>query len=105
MLSELRPRFRLGLISNFDGRLRPILAHLGLAGAFDPLVISSEVGADKPDPWIFQQALALAGTTAAEALHVGDEPRGDWQGAAEAGLQVFQLHRPDNSLRDLTELA
>ena len=28
-LAQLRPRFRLGLISNFDGRLRPILAHLG----------------------------------------------------------------------------
>ena len=58
-------------------------------------------GADKPDPWIFQQALDRAGTNAAEALHIGDEPRGDWQGAAEAGLNVFQLDRPKNSLQDL----
>jgi len=101
VLTLLRPRFRLGLISNFDGRLRPILAHLGLAGCFDPIVISSEVGADKPDPWIFQQALDLAGATAREALHAGDDPRSDWQGAADAGLQVFRLHRPENSLRDL----
>ena len=102
-LSALSRRFRLGLISNFDGRLRPILSDLGILHFFDPLIISSEVGAEKPDPWIFQQALTRAGATAAEALHVGDEPRGDWQGAAAAGLRVFQLDRPKNSLRDLLD--
>jgi putative hydrolase of the HAD superfamily len=101
VLAPLRPQYRLGLISNFDGRLRPILAHLGLAGGFDPLVISSEVGADKPDPWIFQRALELAGSAPAESLHVGDEPHSDWEGAAKADLQVFRLQRPETSLRDL----
>jgi putative hydrolase of the HAD superfamily len=101
VLSGLTNRYRLGVISNFDGRLRPILASLGLAGFFDPLVISSEVGADKPDGWIFQQALDLADTPATEALHIGDDPRSDWQGAAAAGLHTFHLHRPENSLHDL----
>ncbi len=106
VLAALRPKFRLGVISNFDGRLRPILGHLGLAATFDPLVISSEAGADKPDPWIFQHALALAGVRPDEALHVGDDPARDWQGAADAGLEVFALKRPANSLRDLvTHLA
>jgi len=100
VLSILRTRYRLGVISNFDGRLRPILTNLGLAGWFDPIIISSEVGADKPDPWIFQQALKLAGAKASESIHVGDDPRADWQGAESAGLQVFRLHRPNNSLRD-----
>ena len=101
VLTALRPHFRFALISNFDGRLRPILSHLGLSGWFDPIVISSEAGADKPDAWIFQHALTLAGATAAEALHVGDDPRCDWEGAAAAGLHVFPLQRPANSLRDL----
>ena len=101
VLHQLRPRFRLGLISNFDGRLRPILANLGLAGWFDPIVISSEAGADKPDAWIFQHAMTLGETSAAEAIHVGDDPLCDWEGAAAAGLHVFRLHRPDNSLHDL----
>jgi putative hydrolase of the HAD superfamily len=100
VLHQLRPRFRLGLISNFDGRLRPILANLGLEGWFDPVVISSEAGADKPEAWIFQHALALAETNAEEAIHVGDDPRCDWEGAAAAGLDVFRLQRPENSLRD-----
>lgn len=102
VLAELRPKYRLGLISNFDGRLRPILTNLGLADIFDPIIISSEVGADKPDPWIFEQALTLADTSAAEALHIGDDPQSDWQGAADAGLQSFRLHRPETTLHDLT---
>jgi putative hydrolase of the HAD superfamily len=101
VLAGLAKHYRLGVISNFDSRLRPILASLGLADCFDPLVISSEVGADKPDGWIFQQALTLAESSATEALHVGDDPRADWQGAEAAGLHAFHLHRPENSLRDL----
>lgn len=102
VLGMLQPRFRLGLISNFDGRLRTILGHLGLGDFFfRPLVISSEVGADKPDPWIFQEALSRAGVAPGDALHVGDDPVRDWQGAASLGMQVFELRRPENSLRDL----
>jgi putative hydrolase of the HAD superfamily len=101
VLLGLMPRYRLGVISNFDGRLRTILAHLGVLELFDPIVISSEAGADKPDSWIFQRALAEARCGASRSLHVGDDPRADWQGAEAAGLQVFRLHRPENSLRDL----
>lgn len=105
VLTRLRSHYRLGVISNFDTRLRPILTNLGLTEFFDPIVISSEVGADKPHPWIFQQALTLAGLSPEEALHVGDEPRSDWEGAAAAGLRSFRLDRPKNSLRDLADNA
>lgn len=101
VLTTLLPRYRLGIISNFDGRLRPILTHLGVLELFDPIVISSEMGADKPDARIFQRALTQARSTAAQSLHIGDDPQADWQGAREAGLQVFRLERPANSLRDL----
>ena len=101
VLSTLRPHYRLAIISNFDGRLRPILANLQVLELFDPIIISSEVGADKPDPWIFQQALAQAGCDAAQAMHIGDEPTDDWEGAEKAGLPVFPLDRPKNSLRDV----
>jgi putative hydrolase of the HAD superfamily len=102
ILPTLLPYYRLGVISNFDGRLRAILANLGVIELFDPIIISSEVGADKPDAWIFQQALTQAHCAADRSLHVGDDPQADWQGAKEAGLQVFRLERPANSLRDLT---
>ena len=101
VLEALHPHHRLGVISNFDGRLRAILQHLGIAHYFQPIVISSEVGADKPDRWIFQHALEMAGLPPGAALHVGDDPVRDWQAAAAAGLRTFRLERPANSLRDL----
>lgn len=101
VLETLRAHYQLGVISNFDGRLRAILADLGIAHYFQPVVISSEVGADKPERWIFQRALELAGVAPSAALHAGDDPALDWAGAESAGLRAFHLHRPTNSLRDL----
>ncbi len=104
VLTALEGRVRLAVVSNFDSRLRTILSHLGIAEFFDDIVISSEVGADKPSPKIFSTALARAGVHASDALHVGDEPEADWLGAERAGLRAFRLQRPENSLRGVLEL-
>lgn len=101
ILEALRPRFELAVISNFDGRLRMILEHLGVSKYFSHIFLSSELGADKPDPLIYHRALKLRGLASNETLHVGDDPVRDWQGAEAAGLSVFRLERPRNSLRDL----
>jgi putative hydrolase of the HAD superfamily len=101
VLEQLKPRFTLAVISNFDGRLRMILEQLGISKYFTYAFISSEIGADKPDPLIFRRGLELAGVKAEEALHVGDDPERDWNAAGGVGLRVFRLHRPTNSLRDL----
>ena len=104
VLEQLRPSFQLAVISNFDGRLRFILQHLGISNYFSYIFISSELGADKPDPEIFRRALKMMHLNADEVLHVGDDPERDWKAAAAAGLLVFRLHRPRNSLRDLLNL-
>jgi putative hydrolase of the HAD superfamily len=101
VLEAVQKGYKTGIISNFDGRLRVVLRDLGIASLFDHWIISSEVGADKPAPFIYECALEVAGVAPAEALHVGDDPAADWEAAAAAGLQVFQLDRPQNSLRDL----
>jgi len=101
VLKQLRPRFQLAVISNFDGRLRFILQHLGISNHFSYIFISSELGADKPDPEIFRRALKIMHLNADEVLHAGDDPERDWNAAAAAGLSVFRLDRPRNSLRDL----
>ena len=101
VLQELTPQFELAVISNFDGRLRFILQHLGISKYFAHVFISSELGADKPDPEIFRRALATLHLKADEVLHVGDDPERDWKAASIAGLSVFELKRPQNSLRDL----
>ena len=101
VLEQLEPRFQLAVISNFDGRLRFILECLGISKFFTHLFISSELGADKPDPEIFRRALKLIDLEPNEVLHVGDDPQRDWEAASEAGLSIFELDRPKNSLRDL----
>jgi putative hydrolase of the HAD superfamily len=104
VLEQLQPRFQLAVISNFDGRLRFILQHLGISNYFSYIFISSELGADKPDPEVFRRALKIMHLNADEVLHGGDDPERDWNAAKEAGLLVFQLDRPKNSLRDLLNL-
>jgi len=101
VLQELTPQFQLAVISNFDGRLRFILQHLGISKHFAHIFISSELGADKPDAEIFRRALTTMHLKGDEVLHVGDDPERDWKAAKAAGLSVFRLDRPRDSLRDL----
>lgn len=103
-LRQLRERFQLAVISNFDGRLRLILQHLGISRYFSHIFVSSELGADKPDPEIFRRAITIMHLRPDEVVHVGDDPENDWKAAAAVGLLVFRLDRPKNSLRDLLNL-
>ncbi|CAN5412690.1 HAD-IA family hydrolase [soil metagenome] len=104
VLEKLAPRFELAVVSNFDGRLRMILEPLTIAKVFQHIFLSSELGADKPDPLIYRRALEISGFAPEEVLHAGDDPVRDWAAARQAGLEVFELQRPDNSLRDLLRL-
>jgi putative hydrolase of the HAD superfamily len=101
VLDGLRARgYRLGVISNFDRRLDTILAGLGIRDLFACVILSSQAGADKPDPQIFRCGLKALGIAPAEALHVGDDRARD--GGAEAvGIRVFHLDRPRTTLTDL----
>lgn len=101
VLEKLTSRYQLAVVSNFDRRLCMIFEHLGLTRFFHHIFLSSELGADKPDPQIYRRALELTGFPAGETLHVGDDPERDWAGAEAAGLRVFRLDRPRNTLRDL----
>lgn len=101
VLEALRDRFELSVVSNFDGRLRMILKHLGISKFFEHIFVSSELGADKPDPAIYMRALEVSGCSAEQVLHVGDDPERDWSAAESARLQIFKLDRNKNSLRDL----
>jgi putative hydrolase of the HAD superfamily len=101
VLALLAPRYQLAVVSNFDRRLKLILQNLGIASCFRHIFLSSELGADKPDPEIFRRALVHSGVHAGQALHVGDDRQRDWAAARAAGLRVFKLDRARNSLRDL----
>lgn len=103
-LRLLHGKTRLGIVSNFDSRLHRILGNLGISEFFEHVLVSSEVGADKPSPRIFATACEKFGIPSSDVLFVGDDPDADWRGAAAAGMQVFELSRPRNDLRGVLKI-
>ena len=71
--------------------LRAELDRLGLLDAFAAWAFSDEVGVYKPDPRIFEHALAGLGVGARVAWHVGDRRDTDVAGARAAGMRAVRL--------------
>jgi phosphoglycolate phosphatase-like HAD superfamily hydrolase len=65
--------------------LKPLLQGLGLSHLFDAVIVSAEVGAEKPNPVIFQAAVQQLGVDCEDVLHIGDDRRNDLWGARDAG--------------------
>jgi putative hydrolase of the HAD superfamily len=87
---------KLGIISNWDERLRPLLHSLKLDIYFQAVVISCEAGACKPSPAIFHQAAQKLALGPREILHIGDSATLDSAGATAAGLQALLLARDED---------
>ncbi len=93
-LDALRARgLRLACVSNWDYALAEVLERCGLGDRFDAVVTSAGVGARKPDPRIFAAALEAVDCDPAEALHIGDTPAEDIEGARAAGIPALLLDR------------
>ncbi|MBI4639714.1 MAG: HAD-IA family hydrolase [Candidatus Tectomicrobia bacterium] len=86
-----------GIISNWDHRLPGILEGLGLHRYFDHIVISSQIGWEKPAPEIFQKALEMSNVAPQKALHVGDSLRDDVGGAKGVGMDALLIERREKS--------
>ena len=101
---------RLGVISNWDERLRPLLQHLHLHDRFETVTVSCEVGSPKPSATIFTRAAEELGLSPGSILHVGDSVEMDVAGARAAGFQALHLERDlkrigDNQIHLLTQLS
>jgi 2-haloacid dehalogenase len=90
VLAALRGRVGLALITNgLEEVQRPRLERSTIGGCFDAVVISEEVGAAKPDPAIFDVALARMGHPPREqVLMVGDSLTSDIAGANRSGIDA-----------------
>jgi FMN phosphatase YigB (HAD superfamily) len=69
------------VVSNSEGMLDVLFARLGIARYLDLVVDSGKVGIEKPDPGIWQIALAAYPTPADQVLHLGDTYATDIAGA------------------------
>lgn len=101
VVSQVSRRYRCALLSNFDGRLRPILENLGMLDFFEKHFLSCEIRASKPDPEIFRTAAEKLGLPPQSILHVGDDPECDGNGAQEAGFQHFRVGKTGRPIREL----
>jgi len=117
VVERLAPRYRLGLLSNFDDARtgHEILGDTGVARHFEVVVISAEVDVRKPNPVIFQLLLDRLRLAPADVLFVGDTALEDVAGARAVGIPVAWLSEnkgafppdvaaPDYTIRDLSEL-
>ena len=100
---------RLGIISNWDERLRGLLRKLKLDSYFETFAISCEVGFPKPSRVIFQYAASSLDLWPDAILHVGDSFEMDVEGAKAAGFHALKIERADeplknNMVRSLAEL-
>lgn len=96
-MEQLRERgLMVGLITNMDGKGSDIVDDLGLSDHIDLAVTSGEAGATKPSSTIFRAALAKAQVEPDEAMHVGDQPSSDVEGALGVGMGAVLLDRDRN---------
>jgi putative hydrolase of the HAD superfamily len=101
---------RLGIVSNFAPTLKAILESKGILSYFDPVIVSTEVGLEKPDPAIFKLALELSGLEAKDILYIGDHERNDIWAPNQVGIDAVKIIRYDyhsgegiHTLRELFE--
>ena len=109
LIERLRGRARVGLVTNGWGRVqRDKLRAIGLAAAFDAVIISGEVRLEKPDPSIFLLAARRLGLPAKACVMVGDHLEKDVRAAQRAGMRAIWYSRdlpPREGLTPLRSLA
>ncbi|AOW95286.1 haloacid dehalogenase [Rhodococcus sp. WMMA185] len=95
---------KVGVLSNIAFDIRATFAALGVEHLIDQFVLSFEVGAVKPDPRIFEIALAELGADPSRTLMVGDSEKADGAarklGCAFALVEPLPLAERPTGLRD-----
>lgn len=109
-LEHLANHYTLGVLTNGNADVR----RLGLADYFQFALCAEELGVGKPDPQPFREALKRAGVDAGQAVHIGDHPGDDIEGAQRAGMRAVWFNpagrewqhegAPDAQVRSLREL-
>jgi FMN phosphatase YigB (HAD superfamily) len=98
VLSTLKRRYRLGVISNTvgsgDAELADVLEQAGMRALIDALVTSRDFGRAKPDPAIYAEGARRLGVPLAATCMVGDRLDTDVAGALNAGIPAIWLKHP-----------
>jgi len=90
-LQKIGSRYRMGVISNADGRIEDVLRRCGIADCFQTITDSGLIGYEKPHPEIFRQAMESLKAKPQESLYVGDVYSVDYLGATGAGMRAVLM--------------
>jgi epoxide hydrolase-like predicted phosphatase len=99
-IRSLKPRFKIGIISNAWSELSAALNNWGIADAFDVVVGSGDEGFMKPDPRIYQIALERLSVQPQEAIFVDDFIE-NISGARDLGINAVHFQSREQALREL----
>jgi putative hydrolase of the HAD superfamily len=90
ILSHLQSNYQLHIITNgFNEVQYKKMQMSNLSSYFNKIITSEDAGVKKPNPIIFQYALAQAQANANESIMIGDNWEADIMGAKNAGLDVI----------------
>jgi HAD superfamily hydrolase (TIGR01509 family) len=104
LIRRLHGRYPLGIISNYADCLRAELTDdMGIADAFDAIIISAEVGVTKPDAEIFQRALAALDVPADQSVFIDDFAH-NIAGAQAVGMHGIHFQLPIDLEAELRKL-
>lgn len=93
-LSRWKGRYRLGMLSDAMPSILNFLKQFGIADCFDAAVISTQVGATKPDPRMYAAILEALGADPGDCLFV-DDRADNLEGAVSAGMKAVQMARAE----------
>ena len=74
LIKDLKKNYKIGMLSNFSGELRQIMVNQGTENLFDTVIISCEVGYQKPQLGIFQILFDKLGVKSKEVIFIDDSP-------------------------------
>jgi putative hydrolase of the HAD superfamily len=88
-LQRIGQRYRIGVISNADGKIAALLEQKKIADCFLTITDSGLIGYEKPHPAIFEAALREMKAAPGESLYVGDVYSVDYLGATGIGMEAI----------------
>ena len=109
ILDYLKSNYKMHIITNGPHKVQGNkLRNAKLDHYFDVVVDSETVGVKKPNPEIFEAAIARAGVATNQAVMIGDNFEADILGAAKVGLHTicFNYHKEElpNDILQINEL-
>ena len=102
-LSTLHKKYKMALVSNCAVGTDKLINSLGLAGFFDCMILSFQIGVRKPDKSMYLEALRCLRLEANECVFIADEIS-DLEGAREMELKTVLVRQGSNTFQDAKDM-